>query len=141
MTLVGTRRTFADWQLLAAVAALQIAVAAALRIMPLAVLRTRAARSRRLVQAWAHGTDDRVVWAIQATGRRLGRLSSCLVRAIAAESVLDLPDRPVFLTIGVRRRPDGSLAAHAWLADADRVLIGAEDEEYSTLVEWSSASA
>ncbi|PYR59191.1 MAG: lasso peptide biosynthesis B2 protein [Acidobacteria bacterium] len=128
--------TAADWRLLVAVAVAQVVAAAALRAMPLQALRARAGRFRRLAEFLVHGSDERIVWAIEATGRRLGRLSTCLIRALVAELVLDANDGPLSLTIGVRRTAAGTLEAHAWLARRDRILIGATADEYFPLVNW-----
>ena len=85
------------------------------------------------------GSDARIVWAIEATGRRLGRLSSCLIRALVAELLIDSKGGPTCLTIGVRRTA-GTIAAHAWLERDDRVVIGATADEYLPLVHWKSPS-
>ncbi len=130
--------TPADWRLLAAVAVAQIGVAAALRAMPLSSLRTGASRFRRLGQFFVRGSDERIAWAIEAAGRRLGRLSTCLIRALVAELVLNANDGPVRLTIGVKRTAAGTLEAHAWVTRQDRVLIGATAEEYVPLAAWTN---
>lgn len=132
--------TATDWRLLAAVAVMQVLAACALRLMPLGTLRTRARRTRRLARWTARGSDARLVWAIEATGRRLGWMSTCLVRAVVAELVLRSPGRPLHLTIGVKRGADGVLAAHAWVGSDDRILVGATDDRFAPLVEWSDAS-
>jgi hypothetical protein len=132
--------TVADWRLVIAVAVAQIAVAAAVRLMPLRVVRRGAARLRPLMQVIAHASDQRVVWATHAAGRRLGGVSTCLTRALAAELVLE-HTTGLTLTIGVRRTADAPLEAHAWLARADRVLIGATSQDYVPLVEWAGDSA
>ena len=130
----------ADWRLLIGVAIAQIIIAIALRAMPVAALRRRAARARPIVRFAARGSDDRVVWAIHAAGRRLGRLSTCLIRALAAELVID--DRAgLVLTIGIRRTAEGAVDAHAWLARGDRVLVGSTSDGYVPLVEWGRISA
>jgi hypothetical protein len=132
--------TAADWQLLVAVAVAQVVAAAALRVMPLRALRVSVSRCRRVARFIVRGSDTRIAWAIEATGRRLGRLSTCLIRALVAELVLDSNDGPVSLTIGVRRTAAGALEAHAWLARQDRVLIGATTDAYVPLVTWTSRS-
>ena len=86
------------------------------------------------------GSDERIIWAIEATGRRLGRLSSCLIRALVAELLIDSTEGRTCLTIGVRRT-DGTIAAHAWLSRDDRIVIGATADEYLPLVHWKSPSA
>ena len=79
--------------------------------------------------------------AIEASGRRLGRLSTCLIRALVAEFVLDATDGPVSLSIGVRRTAAGTLEAHAWLSRKDCVLIGATADEYIPVVTWTGLPA
>ena len=134
------RLTLSDWWLLVAVAVAQVVAAAALRAMPLPVLRTRAGRFRPLAQRLVTGSDERIIWAIEATGRRLGRVSTCLLRALVAELLLDPRGGTICLTIGVRRTAD-TLEAHAWLARNGRVLIGAPADAYAPLVNWTSSSA
>ncbi len=129
--------TAADWKLLLGVAAAQVVAAAAIRTMPASVLGHKAARLRPIVQRAVRGPEDRVIWAVQATGRRLGRVSSCLVRALVADLVIEGTGTRT-LTIGVRRTAAGALEAHAWLARGDRVLIGATCDEYAPLVEWDT---
>jgi len=131
------RLTLIDWRLLVAMTVAQVVVAGGLRTMRLPALRAGGGRVRRLARVLVGSSDDRIVWAIEATGRRLGRLSSCLVRALVAEVVLDSSREPVSLTIGVRRT-DGVLESHAWLTRQDRVLIGATSDEYVPIVSWTS---
>ena len=104
--------------------------------MPVHALRAAAGRFRRLARFLVHGSDERIVWAIEATARRLGRLSTCLIRALVAELMLDSNEGPLSLTIGVRRTAAGALEAHAWLARRDRILTGATADEYLPLVNW-----
>jgi len=132
--------TLADWRLLVVVAAAQVVAAAALRVMPLPGVRAGASRIRRVTQFMIKASDARIIWAIEATGRRLGRLSSCLIRALVAELLIDSKGGPTCLTIGVRRTA-GTIAAHAWLERDDRVVIGATTDEYLPLVRWKSPSA
>ncbi len=128
-----------DWRLLIAASFLQLLTAAALRTMPLPILRRKAARLRPLAHIILEGTDERVIWAIEAGGRRLARVSTCLVRAIVAELALSSPERPLRLSIGVRRAPGGDLRAHAWVAHDDRILVGGSvADEYVPLVAWDS---
>jgi Transglutaminase-like superfamily len=129
--------TAADWKLLIGVAAAQVVAAATVRAMPASVLGRKAARLRPIVQLAVRGPEDRVIWAIHATGRRLGRVSSCLVRALVADLVIE-GSASRTLTIGVRRTAAGALEAHAWLTRGDRVLIGATADTYAPLVEWDT---
>ncbi|WP_423787627.1 lasso peptide biosynthesis B2 protein, partial [Klebsiella pneumoniae] len=64
-----------------------------------------------LGEAAGTGGDDveaQVIWAIEATGRRLPRVSTCLVRAIVAEILLASRNRPLQVRIGIRRAVHGS---------------------------------
>jgi len=133
--------TAADWRLLVAVAVAQAVAAAALRAMPLRAFRAGASRFRRPTQLFLRGSDERIAWAIEATGRRLGRLSTCLIRALVAELALDSNGGSVCLTIGIKRTEAGTLEAHAWLAREDRVLVGATSDEYVPLVIWKRRPA
>ena len=110
--------------------------------MPMQALRTIASRFRRIARFIVRGSDERKAWAIEATGRRLGRLSTCLIRAMVAELVLDPDGGPLSLTIGVRRTAAGALDAHAWVTRQGRVLIGGTTAgEYVSLVTWTSPPA
>jgi fructose-1,6-bisphosphatase/sedoheptulose 1,7-bisphosphatase-like protein len=136
-TSLRRKLTAADWKLLLGVAAAQVVAAAAVRTMPASVLGRKAARLRPIVQLAVRGPEDRAIWAIHATGRRLGRISSCLVRAIVADLAIEGTDRRT-LTIGVRRTAAGALEAHAWLARGDRILIGATADTFAPLAEWDT---
>jgi hypothetical protein len=128
-----------DWRLLLAASLLQLLTAVAVRTMPLPRLRRRGARLRPLAQVLLAGTDQRVIWAIDSTGRRLARVSTCLVRAIVAELALGRPARPLRLSIGVRRAPAGDLQSHAWVTHEDGILIGGPIAgDYVPLVTWDS---
>ena len=131
------RLSVADWWLLSSVTAAQLGVGFALRVMPLAAWRRRASRWQRLSRFFIRGSNRRTAWAIEATGRRLGRMSTCLVRALVAELVLDQQDGPMTLTIGVRRTGAGVFHAHAWLAGHDHVLVGATTDEYLPMASWT----
>src|SRR5437870_2734681 len=82
------------WWLLAAVTVVQLGAAAALRLVPLARLRFEATRCRRMARLFVADSNASVAWALEATGRRLGRFSSCLARAVAAEMLFDAADGP-----------------------------------------------
>ena len=132
-----------DWRLVAGATLAQVVTACALRTMSLPALRMFLARLRPLLARALKGSEDRVVWAVEATGRRLARvkLSTCLVRAIVADLGLSTPERPLRLTIGIRRAPLGDLQSHAWLVDRHRILIGDTADDFLPLVAWDSVRA
>lgn len=131
-----------DLRLLAGATLLQLLIALALRVMSLSAVRAVAPRLRPLAAFLLNGTDDRVIWAVEATGRRLAGLSTCLVRAIVVDLRLGSPERPLRLTIGVYRTTPGGLTSHAWLSDRHHVLVGGPvSEDFVTLVAWDSQRA
>ena len=131
-----------EWRLLAGATLLQLLTAFALRTMSLSALRAVASRLRPLAIFMMKGTDERAVWAVEASGRRLAGFSTCLVRAIVVDLCLASAERPLRLTIGIRRTPPGDLKAHAWLEDCRRVLVGGPvTDEFVPLVAWDSRVA
>ena len=136
--------TASDWRLLAAASVAQTLTAFGLRVVSLPTLQRAGPRLRSLAHFVFSGPEPRIIWAIEASGRRLQGVSTCLVRALVAELALSSPERPLRLTIGVRRAPGGDLESHAWVvdeADANRVLIGGSmAEQYEPLVARGSLS-
>jgi hypothetical protein len=130
------RLTLPDWWVLAAVTAAQLAVGTALRVMSLSAWRRRAARWRPFARFVVRGSNQRIAWAIEATGRRLGQRSTCLIRALVAELVMNAQEGPMTLTIGVRRTAAGAFHAHAWLVQEDLILVGATTDEYLPMASW-----
>ena len=135
------RLTAADWRLLAAASLAQIAAACALRTMTLPEIRTACARLRPVASRMLQGSPARVIWAIEATGRRLGGMSTCLVRAIVVDMCLSTPARPLTMTIGVKRGPVGELRAHAWVDQDGATLIGESSEEFLPMLAWDRLPA
>ena len=60
--------------------------------------------------------------------------ANCLARSLALQALLRSSARRTELRIGVAKRPDGSLAAHAWVTcDGQPVLPGEDLSAYSLL--------
>ena len=77
-----------------------------------------------------------VAWAVTAAGRRLPLETTCLVEALATDTMLRRRHHPSELRFGVRRderRP--RLDAHAWVECEGEVVIGIVDnlDDYSPL--------
>ena len=88
--------------------------------------------------------EKRLLWAVEATCRRLFSRETCLTQAITAYVLLVLRGaQPPELQIGVKQLPDGTVAAHAWLEREDTVLIGGDvsPREYSRLLTPRKISA
>ena len=127
----------------AIVAIAQAAVRAALVVMPIRAVRRTGVGLRfcgRLIAArW---NEDRLLTAIDATGRRLGSYSTCLVRALVAEILVPDVDRPMRLVIGVRRGGDRGLESHAWIERESRVIVGATaGDRYQPIVGWETVAS
>ena len=133
-------RPLSEWWLLAAAALAQLVAVVALGATTLATTRRGLRRMRPAAGLLVRGSDAAIVWAIEAVGRRFGRLSTCLTRALAGELLLDANGAPVTLTIGVRRSASGVLEAHAWVARSDRVLLGGTADGYVPLANWTGLS-
>ena len=137
----GARLVVGDVSLLMTVAVIQVCIVSALRVMSLPALRTQAARFRKLAKLVMSGSEERLPWALEITGHRLGCFSTCLVRALAAEFVLGSLGYSTRLTIGVRRRPQGVLEGHAWLECHGRIVIGSiagTPNDYVPFAHWTN---
>lgn len=120
-----TRIRISDLRLLAALCAAQVLLAAAVALVAVPVLRASLWRWRTIAQRTVDPRDERIGWLIEAVGRRLPGVSTCLVRALAAELFLADAAHPGRVVIGVRRSPAGELESHAWFEQGDRILVGA----------------
>jgi hypothetical protein len=79
---------------------------------------------------------------VRAASRFIPGGSNCLVRALAAQTLLGRFGYRSELRIGVRKTPDAGLAAHAWLESAGTVVIGEfELENYLPLAPAGSRQA
>jgi hypothetical protein len=118
------RLPVADRRLLIRMGLIQVLTALALRTIRLSTLRRILAGLQPLAQRLASGSDERVVWAIETSGRWLRGTSTCLVRALIAELLLGSRERSVRVTIGIRRAADGGLQGHAWAERDGCCLVG-----------------
>lgn len=106
-----------------------------LKLHPVAAMRKWATPPARRT-----GQQDQLLIAF---GRAANRMpGTCLVRALALQRLLALHGHTSELRIGVAPASSG-LAAHAWLIDGDRILIGGgqEAETFTVLATWSDAAA
>jgi len=85
-------------------------------------------------------SPERVAWAVAVASRYVPK-ATCLVKALAGQALLARRGQPCRLHIGVAK-PEGRVAAHAWLEWEGRVLLGgSEADRYTHLVEWGSETA
>ena len=134
-------RRSSAWRLLFGATVAQLLTACAVRTVSLPQVRAMAARLRPLLCAMLRASDERVIWAVEATGRRLGGVSTCLVRAIVVQTRLTAPGRRLRLTIGVKAAAAGDIESHAWVVDRAGILIGGPaDPDLVPIVVWESAA-
>jgi Transglutaminase-like superfamily len=110
--------------LVAAVGVVEVALALALRVFRVTLVRRAVARCRSLARMMVTADDGRVVWAIDAVGGRMPGVSTCLVRALAADLLLAGDEQRGAVRIGVRRTTDGRLESHAWFERDGDILVG-----------------
>jgi hypothetical protein len=113
-----------------------------MRVVPMSVLRRILRALRPIASPVALATEERVAWAIEAVGRRLPWLSTCLVRALTADLFLSVPGRLSHVRVGVRRSEQGALESHAWFECDGRILVGgAGADSYVQLVTLETTSS
>lgn len=81
---------------------------------------------KRKDQDSGNGYRGRVIWAVQAIGKRTLGDRPCLPQALATQWLLRLNGEHADLHIGVRKGADQVLAAHAWLEQEGQVIIGGQ---------------
>ncbi|HEY2907611.1 MAG TPA: lasso peptide biosynthesis B2 protein, partial [Vicinamibacterales bacterium] len=92
---------------LVAALASQLAIALALRLLPFSTVRRVLARTatprRGTPGRQADASVALLTWAVDAAGRRLGRMSTCLSRALTVQWLASRRGIVVPVHIGVRR--------------------------------------
>jgi hypothetical protein len=118
-------RSWTEWWLVAQASIVMTALVLA-RALPDAAWRRFGLRLGRL-----HGRNHaatvvprQVVRAVDAASRIVPGGSNCLVRALAARTLLARRGIRSELVFGVARGPAGVLRAHAWLRYQDELLLG-----------------
>ncbi len=120
-----TRATVHDtWLLLEAGVALAT-IKAGLTVLSVGRTRRLLAFLTRLRLA---GSDtrrpERITLAVKKATARLPGIYSCLVRALAAQLLLERRGFVTQLQIGFVRSPQGAVEGHAWLQCEERIVIG-----------------
>ena len=75
-----------------------------------------------------------LVRAVDRAGRLVPGGQGCLPRALAMQILFRRSGLLARFRMGVDRRADGSLAAHAWVVYRDRVVSGPDVERYTLLL-------
>ena len=80
-----------------------------------------------------------LAWAVATAGRLSSR--NCLIRALAAQALVELQGGKARLVIGTRRNLTGALEAHAWLEHDGRIIVGAHDDHFVTMARFERTGA
>lgn len=111
----------------------------ALRIAPYKVVGRVVVHGRSgAVPAWV---IRRTRWAILKAAGRLP-FAKCLPQAMAAQTLLGMQGYASTIRIGVRRKDDGQIGAHAWLLCGDQIVVGDDQDglaAFSDLVDLGRA--
>jgi hypothetical protein len=76
---------------------------------------------------------EQVTWAVATAARRLPGQNTCLVQALAAQTLLARHGHVTELRIGVARRGEG-IEAHAWLERDGQPVLGEPDRLRHTVL-------
>jgi hypothetical protein len=119
----------------------QAALAMYLVRLSLALLSLRTVHRLAMKITWRCGEPlnaDRIVQAVQSVARSVPG-STCLVQALAAQSLLMRHGHRPLLTIGVAKNECDRFGAHAWVVCDNEVLIGGhEAANYTALLNLES---
>ena len=77
----------------------------------------------------------RLSWAIGAAAARIPWRSDCLLQAMAADRWLRRCGMQPEFFLGVAKDAGGQLEAHAWLRCGDAMVTGADDRNFTHLIE------
>lgn len=81
----------------------------------------------------------RLAWAVAAAANRVPWQTDCLVRCLAAKSLLDRRKLESRFHIGVTKPDDGSLSAHAWMLCGTVSIAGGDGAEFVPLISPETA--
>jgi hypothetical protein len=110
----------------------------------LRAVRLRQGETPDTVDPATHARAYAAGWAVEAAASKLPWTSSCLVRALAAASLLRHRHINATLYLGVAREAgdSGAMRAHAWLRCGDLVLTGAAERAlYTPIASFTAMSA
>ena len=97
------------------------------RLLPFATIQRLLAR---LMKGPARGhqgrqsSPERIAWAVVVASQVVPGSRTCLIRALAVQTLLARAGLPARCHIGVAKGEGGRLEAHAWVENQDRIVIG-----------------
>jgi hypothetical protein len=122
-----------------------VALAAARAALALFDLRRMHSILNRLRRGGLDARPPRVnsgslVWALEAARRVFPLRTTCLVEALAAEALFRRHGHEPVLCIGAKLT-NGKLEAHAWIEEADQVLVGGPAEVVGQYTRFTGLSS
>ena len=78
-----------------------------------------------------HPNKSDIAWAIETTGQKLFKDDTCLVIALAGQSLLKLYGIPAKLQLGCLKGDKKTIFAHAWVESDGEVIIGGTERDIS----------
>ncbi len=111
---------------------------AALRILPFRCIAKGVGKimsePSRSENTMNQSASEQIGWALETSSRYTPWQSRCLVQAIAAKLMLRRRRIKSELYLGVAKRSDGELTAHAWLRASNQEITGGYmQDEYTVL--------
>lgn len=111
---------------------LVLAIRTGLWVLPFRVTRNWVERLRVPAGPWREldrRSIRRAAWAVEAASRRIPG-ATCLTQGMATQVLLGRLGQRSELRLGVARKPDGQLEAHAWVEAQGRIVSGAAVEGF-----------
>ena len=134
---VSRSRNAREYWLLAQALAGTLACRIGLLLLPLPTVR-RAVRALlgagRPLPPRSRATPEQVIRAAVSAAMHSPVGKTCLATALVAQAMLLRHGHEARLRLGVRRNPDGKIAAHAWLEREGVVVVGGPRSEVATYV-------
>jgi hypothetical protein len=129
------RRPLADILLVVNAVAVHLTAAAALRVVGLKRISAWLTCGSAALPPSNIELERRVAWAVRTATHLVPAGRTCLSEALTAVHLLGRRGSAATLRIGVAKSGDRELAAHAWVEQSGRTIIGGETAaEYLPLV-------
>lgn len=129
--------TGSDLALLVEALVLLAASSAAIRVLPFA--RVGRLASRPLKRAADGREPGKIVWAVQAWGRRVPWRAVCFQQGLATQIMLRRRGLDSTLYFGASPSTKDGLAAHVWVKLGETEMIGCEESaKYAVLAKFPS---
>lgn len=93
------------------------------------------AESQCVSPSWAQDRCDRVAFFIPRLAHRVPWRADCLVQALAGQQLLTQDRIASEIVVGTAKQLDGTFAAHAWLCQSERIVLGGDVGDFVPLLD------